>query len=205
MTKRVAAAWQNFLRVSLWLASAGLMLASSGLDGAYLAKLMPLGFGWLGLVLNTVSDVTSELIMYWYGRLQMGSKTKRRLARWLLAPQVLLVGYAWLFGWRQLLPIMRELESADYSWLSMVAAGFVPVGILAVGFTQAILAGKIEKEQEPSEVRSKPEPLASFVCEICGAKFPSQNALNGHMRAHSDRSNGRQPARQPELATVSDD
>ena len=44
--------WQKFLKVSLWVASIGLMVASSGLDGAYLAKLMPAGWGWLGLWLN---------------------------------------------------------------------------------------------------------------------------------------------------------
>jgi len=204
MSKRVATAWQSFLRISLWLASAGLMLASSGLDGAYLAKLMPVGFGWLGLTLNTVSDIVSEIVMYWYGRLQMdASKTKQRLAKWLLAPQVLLIGYAWLFGWRQLLPIMRDLEPADYSWLSMLVAGFVPVGIVSVGFVQALLAGRIEKERAPQPAQaeySQHEPALSFACPQCERAFASQAALNAHSRAHKARSNGHKPEYERALA-----
>ena len=67
MTKqenRIERAWAAFLRVSLWLVSIGLMLASSGVDGAYLTKLMPAHWGWMGLVLNTTADIASEVIMY---------------------------------------------------------------------------------------------------------------------------------------------
>ena len=49
--------WSWITRVSLWLVSIGLMLASSGIDGAYLARIMPAGADWLGYVLNTMSDI----------------------------------------------------------------------------------------------------------------------------------------------------
>jgi len=145
--------WNGFLRISLWLASIGLMIASSGVDGAYLAKLMPLGFGWLGLVLNTVSDVSSEIMMYWYGRLQMdASSAKRKGARWLLAVNGLLVGYAWLFSWRQLLPIVRQIEQGAAEWLAPLMAAFIPVALVGIGFAQALLAGRIETVKEAPKV-----------------------------------------------------
>ena len=109
--------WQSFLKISLWIASAGLMVASSGMDGAYLSKLMPPGWAWLGLVLNTMADITSELGMYWYGRLQADrSVVKRKRARWILGGQVILVGYAWLFGWRQLVPIVAQVTPVPTGW-----------------------------------------------------------------------------------------
>lgn len=140
--------WDWIIKNSLWIASIGLMLASSGLDGAFLCKLMPESLWWLGLVLNTTTDVTSEFISYWTGRLaQDASKTKRRLSKLLWLPQGLLVGYAWLFSWRQIIPIMRIIEPQDYKWLSPICAGFVSVALVAVGYTQSLLAGKIEKEE----------------------------------------------------------
>lgn len=137
--------WQSFLKISLWVASVGLMVASSGLDGAFLTKLMPPGWAWLGLVLNTMTDIVSELAMYWYGRLQMdGSSAKRKRSKYLLVGQVVLVGYAWLFSWRQLLPIVRQVDPVAAGWLAPVAAAFIPVALIVVGYAQALLAGRIE-------------------------------------------------------------
>ena len=62
--------WRAIRRNSLWIMSIGLMAASSGIDGAYMAAWMPAGAAWLGYVLNTTSDVASEVLMYWFGRLQ---------------------------------------------------------------------------------------------------------------------------------------
>lgn len=132
-------AWNGFLRISLWLASIGLMAASSGIDGAYLAKLMPAGWGILGLVLNTVADLSSEVSMYWYGRLRQAG----RKGLWpILAVQVVLAGYAWLFGWRQLLPILRTIEQDAAIWLSPLMAAFIPVALIGIGYVQSLLAGK---------------------------------------------------------------
>lgn len=158
--------WQQLLKVSLWLASIGLMLASSGLDGAYLAKLMPDGWAILGLVLNTVADVTSELGMYWYGRLRMDkSSTKKKGAKWILVGQVVLVGYAWLFGWRQLVPIIAQVDP-DAPWMAWVGAAFIPAALIVVGYIQSLLAGRIEtvKVDQAAEVSEpKPEPAEAQV------------------------------------------
>ena len=157
--------WNRLLQASLWLASIGLMVASSGLDGAYLAKLMPDGWAGLGLVLNTMTDITSELGMYWYGRLQMDrSSNKRKRARWLLVGQVVLVGYAWLFSWRQLVPIIARVDPGA-GWMAPLAAAFIPAALVVVGYIQALLAGRIEAARnEPQVVQSEPavevnEPL----------------------------------------------
>jgi hypothetical protein len=151
--------WQSFLKVSLWLASIGLMVASSGLDGAYLSKLMPDGWAWLGLVLNTVADVTSELGMYWYGRLQMDkSSIKRKRSRWILIGQVVLVGYAWLFSWRQLVPIIAKVD-AGARWMAPVGAFFIPAALIVAGYIQSLLAGRIENDTKVTQSEPKQEPV----------------------------------------------
>jgi hypothetical protein len=141
------------------------------------------------LLLNTVADVAAEIMMYWYGRLQQdGSKAKRVRSRYVLAFVALLTGYAWLFGWRQLLPAIRELEGAAAVWLAPLVAGFVPVALAGAGYVQALLAGKIEKEPAASKVQAEAEPTVSlalpFRCETCGAEFATQQGVNGHQRAH---------------------
>ena len=159
-------AWAWFLKASLWIASAGLMVASAGLDGAYLSKLMPDRWGWLGLVLNLVADVTSELGMYWYGRLRMDrSLPKRKKANGILVGQVILVGYAWVFGWRQLVPIVERVDPGA-PWMAPVGAAFIPAALIVVGYIQALLAGRIEGEgkvdqSEPKtvQVEVKAEPV----------------------------------------------
>jgi len=209
MTKRARTVWQGFLHISLWLASIGLMLASSGIDGAYLAKLMPTGWAWLGLVLNTVSDIASEVMMYWYGRLQMdASKIKQKKSRWILLVVALLVGYAWLFSWRQLLPPLVELEERAAIWLAPLMAAFVPISLAGIGYVQALLAGRIEKERAPSELKAetKPEPqpaeLANpFQCPHCDRSFATRQALNAHKRVHKQaKSNGHSKQSQQEPA-----
>ena len=99
------------LENSLWLVALGLMLASSGIDGAYMSRLMTPGLWPLGYILNTMSDVSTMVVMYWFGRLRQSPKgTKRyRLAAWLLLSEVVSVGYSWFFSWRQLLLILLLL------------------------------------------------------------------------------------------------
>lgn len=158
--------WKWFLKASLWIASAGLMGASAGLDGAYLAKLMPPGWGALGLVLNLVADVTSELGMYWYGRLQLDrSKKKAKRSVGILVGEVILVGYAWLFGWRQLVPIIAQVDP-DAPWMAWIGAAFIPIALIVVGYIQSLLAGRIETETtagqaetETAQPEPKPEPV----------------------------------------------
>jgi len=211
MVKRAKVIWQGFLSISLWLASIGLMLASSGIDGAYIAKLMPPHFEWLGLVLNTVSDIASEVMMYWYGRLQMDqSKVKQKKSRWVLIVVGLLTGYAWLFSWRQLLPPLRAIEERAATWLAPIMAAFVPISLAGIGYVQALLAGRIEKERAASEPKANPEPAEPvvepqepFQCDQCGRTFGSQAGLNAHARAHKqERSNGHGSEPQPEREKV---
>jgi amino acid transporter len=173
--------WIAFLANSLWVASIGIMLASSGIDGAYLAKIMnPF---WLGYVLNTVSDVASEILMYWYGRLtQDYSSTKRRRAKWLLVVEVILAGFAWLFGWRQLLPIIETHDGAQAAkWLAPLMAAFTPVALIGIGYAQSLLAGRIEKE---TETQDKPQPAAKAAnaCDYCGAEFAKPQGVSAHLR-----------------------
>ena len=181
------------LRNSLWLVSAGLMLSSSGIDGAYMAKIVP----WpvVGYVLNTVSDIGSEILMYWFGRIrQFPKNTKRyKMAGGLLFAEAILTGYAWLFGWRQLLPIITALEDAQTAaWLAPVLAAFTPISLVAVGYTQALLAGRIEREQGDSTAEQVPALIESksakgnghsaHQCPWCERGFATQQAVSAHLR-----------------------
>ena len=192
MKKRLDALWLAFLRNSLWVASIGIMLASSGIDGAYLAKIMrPY---WLGYVLNTVSDVASEILMYWYGRLTMDrSNTKQKRARWLILVEVILTGFAWLFGWRQLIPIVTEYEGAQAAkWLAPTMAAFTPVALIGIGYAQSLLAGRIEKEKETQDATQpaaeQPQPAThkgngrAHICPYCDAEFTKPQSVSAHLR-----------------------
>jgi len=169
--------WQWILQASLWIASIGLMIASSGLDGAYLARLMPDGWGWLGLLLNTMADITSELGMYWYGRLQQDVKAKRKRARWILVGQVLLVGYAWLFSWRQLVPRMRQVDPEAARPMAMLAAGFIPLALIVVGYIQSLLSGRIESDK-PDKTSAKPMPVDAPVDRPADNLAPDVSGLS---------------------------
>lgn len=149
-------AW--LLRNSLLLASLGVMICSAGVDGAYMAKLMP---PILGYALNAVSDISAEVLIYWYARLKQYPKgTKRHKMAWgLLVGEVFLTGFAWLFGWRQLLPIVTALEGAQVArWLAPVLAAFTPTLLIAAGYAQALLAGRIESEKATEDVAATEQP-----------------------------------------------
>lgn len=90
---------------SLWAAALGLMIASSGLDGAWLAKMMPPGQDWMGYVLNTTSDVAGLILIFWFGVFRQSPKNSKRykLALVLLPAEVVAVAYSWYFSYMQLL------------------------------------------------------------------------------------------------------
>lgn len=146
---------------SLWLIGLGLMLASSGIDGAYLTRIMPSGFFWLGLILNTTADLGGMVLTYYYGLLKRVSpkgSRKYKMANILLGAEVFAVFYSWFFSWRQLLIVMQPVESADYAWIAPIAAAFVP-GLLAfIGYTESLLA-----EDETNETGAK---VARKVTEV---------------------------------------
>jgi hypothetical protein len=151
---------------SLWIVSLGLMLASSGIDGAYMAKWMPPGFGWLGLVLNTMSDVSGMVIIYWFGRLQQDrSSRKRRLSSVLLAAEAITVLYSWLFSWRQLRLVLPATERVGWQWVSAVAAGFIPLLLAFIGYAEALLAGRVE-DPKPREAQTATAQIASEVAAL---------------------------------------
>jgi hypothetical protein len=201
--------WTWFLSASLWIVMIGLMLASSGLDGKYIASWMSPGAQWLGYVLNTVSDVASVFVMYWYGRLQQSrSSTKRRLSSHLLAFEKISIAYSWLLSWRQLRMRLYEVEVATLSarlsgselatvieveLAAFLFAGLVPLSLVGVGYAQSLLAGRMEDEPAKASkerIESKPEPaVVGLICETCGYTATTQQALNAHQRAHK-RTNG---------------
>ncbi len=145
---------------SLWLVGLGLMIASSGTDGAYMARWMADlpgigGAAFLGYVLNTTSDVASLVLTYWYGRLQMDrSSTKRRMSHVLLGAEAVAVAYSWFFGYRQLRLVLPAVEGDAAQWVAPIAAGFIPLLIAFVGYAQALLAGRIDAESPAHERRA---------------------------------------------------
>jgi hypothetical protein len=140
---------------SLWLAALGLMLASSGLDGSYMARMME--WGWLGYVLNTTADLAGMLIIYHFGRFRQsprGSK-KYKLALLLLPAEGVAVAYSWLFSWRQLLIVLPPVEGADTWWMAKLAAGFIPLLLMFIGFAQSIAAGRVNAATEDTVAVAK--------------------------------------------------
>lgn len=186
-------------QASLWIVMLGLMLASSGLDGVYMAKWMPPAWAWSGFVLNTMADIANPVIIYWFGRIRQtaraGSK-RAKLALLLLPAEAVAVGYSWLFSWRQLRIVLPAVEPDHWYWVAPLAAGFIPLLLTFVGLAQSLLAGKLDDERAPSKAQARaeptiaePEPVEPFVCGVCGQAFATQQAVNAHQRVHS-RSNG---------------
>lgn len=179
------------LTLLLIAASAALMLASSGIDGAYMFRWMPPGWGWLGYALNTTADLTGETLMYVFGRLQQERRgSKRQRASWaILGAEAVTVLFSWFFSWRQLRAVLPAVEPQSWRWVSAVSAAFVPLLLAFCGYAQAVLAGRFGESDRESHA-SEPVQLdathasdgARFVCATCGRTFGSRNALSAHMR-----------------------
>lgn len=173
-------------RNSLILMSTGLFLASSGLDGSYMASMMPEGLGWMGFIMNTTGDVITLGLSYWYGRFRMDrSSVKRKKALVLLGAEVISCGYSWLFSWRMLLQTMTRIEGTAAVWLAPLAAAFVPLLLAFVGYAAALRAGRVESTTEERVERKK----ARYTCDRCGKGFDKQRAYAGHRR-HCSGDNG---------------
>lgn len=197
--------WDWLKQNSLWLIGLGLMLASSGLDGVYLSRLMPQGQPLvalvLGLVLNTMSDVAGIVLTYWYGRLQYSEK-KRGPSNILLGAEAVAVAYSWFFSWRQLRIVMPAVESEDWRWVSLIAAGFIPLLLAFIGYAQSLRDTRTSNKQEQSAPKPEPEPVKlalPFQCPHCSYATDTQAGLNAHQRVHKGtRSNGHHKQSEPE-------
>ena len=169
--------WTAIKHKSLWIMSIGLMAASSGIDGAYMAAWMPDNVPWLGYVLNTTSDVASEVLMFWFARLQQERKgTKKWRLSWAILPaEAVIVLFSWFFGWRQLRLVMPRIEGASAVWVAPVSAAFVPLLLVTSGYAQALLAGKFENASQSTASASQSTASAmqsadtyTAQCEQCG-------------------------------------
>ena len=148
---------------SLVIVGLGLMLASSGLDGAYMSKWMSSQLWFLGYVLNTVSDITGFVLTYWYGVFQQSKdETKRQMSKMLLVGEVVGIVYSWAFSWRQLRFVMPMIETNPISgsqWeveiVSFVAAGFIPLTLALVGYAQSMQVTSEDLELDAPKPKRK--------------------------------------------------
>jgi hypothetical protein len=140
---------------ALWLVGLGLMLASSGIDGAYMARLM----SWpaLGYVLNTTADVAGMTLTYYYGRLlrdNARTSNKHKRARYLIISEVVAVGYSWFFSWRQLRLVIQPIEPVDYEWIAAVSAAFIPLLLAFIGWAQSLIVTPPDADGKPVDTKA---------------------------------------------------
>lgn len=141
---------------SLWIAGFGLMIASSGIDGAYMIKFN----AWKeigGYALNTTSDIVGMILMYWFGVFrQSQNETKRKMAFGLIPAELVAVIWSWLFSWRQMRPLLKIIETDpiwganEIEWLAFVFAGFVPLLLAFIGYAQSLQIGTEQSEMSTS-------------------------------------------------------
>jgi hypothetical protein len=206
---------------SLWIVGFGLMLASSGIDGAYMTRWMPPAAFWLGYILNTTSDIGSEVLMYWFGRIYQAGGKRSRLAFVLLPAELITIVYSWFFSWRQLRLVMPPIESDDWRWVAPISAGFIPLLLAAIGFAQSLLAGRaksvsVRRSAAHHDVRIAPQATETVAqpsgngrkdayryCAACDFLAETPQAWAGHCRgaahrAATARNNGDSPAENTE-------
>lgn len=189
------------------------MLASSGLDGAYMTLLMPqevliarwtVSFAWLGLILNLAADGTDLYLSYRIGRLM---NTKDAVKQWgavvlLVLGLIVAAGYSWYFSYLQLRRVLPTFEVGNVDRTARIIAGFIPALIVILGLEDGLShfsSKRFLEQDEPQPAKAEPKPL---VCKVCGAThskagapFLSENQLRGHMRAHSGNGHHPQPVR----------
>ena len=175
---------------SLWFAALGLMLASSGIDGAYLAKIMEPRLWPLGYVLNTVSDVSGLIIIYAFGRLQQERRNSKKwkLSWALLGAEAVAVWFSWFFSWRQLRIVLPAVEGPFAESVAMIAAAFIPLLLAFIGWAQALQAGRFE-EQKSKQDEQVEQPIKQVEqppvlhCQHCGATEDKSGASWSNARA----------------------
>ena len=138
-------AWLTILNYSLWIASIGLSVFSAGIDGEWLSHLQP--WPWMGYALNFTGDITGEVLMYQFCKMQRtyrhGSK-RWRLSFVILGGALVSLWYSWLFSWRQLMVVL----AGQPQWVAALVAAFVPALLGFIGYTQAIVEVKLDKIED---------------------------------------------------------
>jgi hypothetical protein len=136
------------------------MLASSGLDGAYLAALI----GPLGYLLNTTVDVATEVVIHQATQLRRQNRKGSKLHRmsWLLyGGNAILVAYSAYLSTMYLLTLGLPLVHAA------ITSCLVPVAIALTGLAQALADEPPERSERPAAVserspaKSEQPPAAS--------------------------------------------
>jgi hypothetical protein len=154
--KSASAAIKSWLHENaLWLVGLGLMLASSGIDGAYMARLM--SWPLLGYVLNTTADVAGMTLTYYYGRLlrdNARTSNKHKQARYLIVSEVVAVGYSWFFSWRQLRIVIQPIEPVEYEWIAVVSAAFIPLLLAFIGWAQSLIVTPPDTDGKPVDTKA---------------------------------------------------
>jgi len=168
-----------------------LMLASSGLDGMYLSRLMQ---PWvLGYILNTAADITSVRLARQYARFQADRSPKKRRRAWvILFAEVHSVLFSWFFSWRQLRLYLQAtaLETELFvgnipasSIVAFVTAWFVPILLALVGYCQGLRAGRYEDAPVAESTRPQPAAPPPVVRRCaCGFEAHSKGAWANHCR-----------------------
>lgn len=163
-------------RNMLMIMAMAVSLASSGIDGAYMSKMMTDPLWFTGYILNTVADIATFQLANWYGRLeQRGTGAHEWQIRRVLYGEYTAIAYSWLFSWRQLRPVLRAIEMppngiplfsgvnwwgidwarVEFEVVTAILAGFVPVVNYHLAYAQALRDGKFDTKTTPSK-RQRP-------------------------------------------------
>jgi hypothetical protein len=181
---------------------AGLMLASSGLDGRYMSLWMP-DAPALGFILNTAADATGLYLGQQLARFMRSSDGIKRVVGLIVLAlgQAVAVWYSWYFGYLQLRRVMPAFEPVEFDEIARTAAWFIPITLAVLGFSDGLGAFSSkrfgltqETEPVPEPVQAEPVPLA---CPDCGAThgksglpFLTVDAVSGHRGHCPNKGNG---------------
>ena len=159
--QRLKKLWFGILNNSLWICAIGISVFSAGIDGEWMASFQP--WRWMGYAQNFTGDIAGEVLMYHFAKLQKENRvgTKKWKASWvILVGSLAMLGYSWLFSWRQLMIALTDQPP----WVPIICATFAPVLLGLVGYTQAIVESKLEKV-EAKEQRDYERELNKALAE----------------------------------------
>jgi hypothetical protein len=146
------------------------------------------GLWFLGYILNTMTDITSMVLTYYYG-IFSHDVDKREAAQRLLNAEVVAVLYSWFFGWRQLrfmLPSVEVDPLTGSAWevelVAFVSAGFIPLTLAVVGYAQSLQVADVDVK--PQDV--KPTVKSSAV-KPQAVRKPKRQASSVKRQASGDK------------------